>query len=65
MIPLNIDWDIIRDYQLMKLKNGLNKVGITDLLILQQVIQQKITLYSFDKNFKLMQKHLNFNLITK
>jgi len=64
-IPLNIDWDIIRDYQLMNLKNGLNRVGIPDLLILQQVIEQKITLFSFDKHFKLMQNHLNFDLITK
>jgi len=64
IIPLNIDWDIIRDYQLLNLKNGLNKVGIPDLIILQQVIEQKISLFSFDKHFKLMQNHLNFELIS-
>lgn len=63
MIPLNIDWDIIRDYQFMNLRNGINKVGIPDLIILQQVIDQKITLFSFDKHFKMMQKHLKFDLI--
>lgn len=65
MIPLNIDWEIVRDYQLMNLKNGINKVGIPDLIILQQVIDEKITLFSFDKHFKLMQSQLTFDLISK
>lgn len=65
IVPMNIDWDIIRDYQLINLQNGINKVGIPDLIILQQVIDQKITLFSFDKHFKLMQNHLNFDLMTE
>lgn len=64
MIPMNIDWEIIRDYQLMNLQNGIHKVGIPDLIILQQVINQKISLFSFDNHFKLMQNHLTFDLIT-
>jgi len=63
IIPLSIDWDIIRDYQLMNLRNGINKVSIPDLIILQQVIDQKISIFSFDKHFMMMQKHLNFDLI--
>lgn len=63
-VPMNIDWDIVRDYQLMNLQNGINKVGVPDLIILQQVIDQKITLFSFDKHFKLMQNHLTFDMIT-
>ncbi|PWN05117.1 PIN domain-containing protein [Rhodohalobacter mucosus] len=65
MIPLNVDWDIVRGYQLMNLKNGINKVGIPDLIILQQVIDEKITLFSLDKHFKLMQGQLNFDLISE
>lgn len=65
IIPMNIDWDIVRDYQLMNLQNGLNKVGIPDLIILQQVIDKKISLFSFDKHFKLMQNYLNYELITE
>lgn len=65
MIPINIDWEIVRDYQLMNLKNGINKVGIPDLIILQQVIDEKITLFSFDKHFKLMQRELKFDLISE
>lgn len=62
-IPMNIDLEIVRDCQVMNLKNGINKVGIPDLIILQQAIDQKITLFSFDKHFKLMQNHLNFELL--
>ena len=64
MLPLHIDWDIVCDYQLMNLKNGINKVGIPDLIIMQQVIDEKITLFSFDKHFRLMQSQLNFELIS-
>lgn len=63
LVPLQIDWNIIRDYQLMNLKNGINRVGIPDLIILQQVIDQKITLFSFDKHFALMNEHLNFEIM--
>lgn len=62
MIPMNIDWEIIRRYRLMNLKNGINKVGIPDLIILQQVINEKISLFTVDKQFTLMQNHLHFNL---
>ncbi|MGM0744770.1 MAG: PIN domain-containing protein [Bacteroidota bacterium] len=65
MIHLNVDWEIVRDYQIMNLKNGINKVGIPDLIILQQIIDEKITLFSFDKHFKLMQSQLNFDLISE
>lgn len=65
MIPLNIDWQIVRDYQLMNLQNGINKIGIPDLIILQQVIDEKITLLSFDMHFRLMQSQLNFDLISE
>jgi len=63
-IPLKIDWEIIRQYQLMNLQNGVNKVGIPDLIILQQVIDEKITLFSSDKHFRLMQNFLNYELMS-
>lgn len=64
-VLLLIDWETIRKYQLMNLRNGVNKVGIPDLVILQQVIEEKITLFSFDEHFRLMNKYLNFDLISK
>lgn len=63
-VPLLIDWETIRKYQLMNLQNGVNKIGIPDLIILQQVIEEKITLFSFDKHFKLMSEYFNFELIS-
>ncbi|MFC3196052.1 PIN domain-containing protein [Parapedobacter deserti] len=63
-VPLQIDWELIRKYQLMNLRNGVNKVGIPDLIILQQVIEEKITLFSFDKHFRLMNEFLSFDLVS-
>ena len=63
-IHLQIDWELIREYQLMNLRNGINKVGIPDLIIIQQVIDEKIALFSFDKHFKLMSGFLNFDLLS-
>ncbi len=62
-IPLSIDWTLIRKYQTLNLKNGINKVGIPDLLIIQQVIESNLTLYSFDKHFGQMSNHLAFKFI--
>ena len=62
-IPLLVNWEVIREYQLMNLQNGVNKVGIPDLIIVQQVIEEKLTLFSFDKHFRLMNGFLNFDLV--
>ena len=63
-IQLDIDWEIIRQYQLMNIQNGISKVGIPDLLIFQQIIDQKIALYSFDNHFRLLKGLHHFDLIT-
>jgi predicted nucleic acid-binding protein len=62
LVELNIDWDLIREYQTINLRNGINKVGIPDLIIFQQTIEQNLYLFSLDKHFKLMQKHFDFKL---
>ena len=63
VIPLDIDWKIIRKYQHINLQNGINKVGIPDLIIMQQVVINKLTLFSLDKHFKLMSQVINFDLL--
>ena len=55
-VELVIDWEEIIDYQTLLISNGINRVGIPDLIILQNVIQNDLTLYSFDKHFKLIKK---------
>jgi len=57
-IPLRIDWDLIRGYQILNMKNGINKIGIPDLIIVQQVIEEKLLIFTFDKHFKLMNSFL-------
>jgi len=61
-IPLNINWNSIINYQLLNLKKGINKVGIPDLIILDNVISNKLILFTEDKHFKLMQKNILFDL---
>lgn len=61
-IQLNINWEGIRLLQLTNLNSGINKVGLPDLLITQQAIQNKITLWSKDKHFRLMNQYMKFDL---
>ena len=53
-MPLEIRWDKIIQYQVKNIKNGLNKIGIPDLIFLDNCIQHDIELFSVDKHFTLM-----------
>lgn len=59
---LRIDWDGIMDMQTTNLRNGINKVGMADMIILQNAIQHETPLYSFDKHFQLMKNHFSLEL---
>lgn len=61
-IPLHIDWEKIIDYRTTCLSHGINKVGIADLIILDNVIQNDLVLFSLDRHFQLMNTHIDFNL---
>ena len=56
-LKIEIDWKEIIEMQTYNLKNGINKVGIPDLLIAQNAVQNKVHLLSFDKHFELMKKN--------
>ena len=60
--PLTIDWDGIIQMQVTCLRNGINKVGIPDLIIAQCAIQNDLALFSLDKHFQLLAKHVPLNL---
>lgn len=62
-IPLEISWSNVVDIQFRCLKDGINKVGIPDLIIIDNVLQNGLTLYSFDRHFELISKFKNFDLI--
>jgi len=53
-LELNINWDQIIDYQFKCLKNGLNGVGIPDLILAQNAKQNHCEIYSLDNHFKLL-----------
>lgn len=60
-IAIKIDWEEIIDFQEINLRNGLNKIGIADLIIVQNVRDNNLRLYSLDKHFELMSKHIEFD----
>ena len=62
-IPLNINWQNVIKYQTTCIKNGINKIGIPDIIIIDNVIQNDLVLYTFDKHFELVCKYINFEII--
>ncbi len=61
-ISLKINWDEIIFFQEECLKNGINKVGIPDLIIAQNAIQNNSKLYTLDKHFSLLQQVIKIEL---
>lgn len=62
-IPLVVDWHNIIDFQTTCLRNGINKVGIPGLIILENVISNDLTLFTLDKHFSLINQHISFEII--
>jgi predicted nucleic acid-binding protein len=52
--PMEVNWDSIINMQTLNLKNGINRVGIGDLIIVQNAIDNGFELFSLDKHFELM-----------
>jgi predicted nucleic acid-binding protein len=53
-LNLVIDWNRIIHMQTENLRQGLNKVGIPDLVIAQNAIDHDVELFTLDKHFSLM-----------
>ena len=51
---LKIEWNGIVELQVKCLRSGVNKVGIPDLIIAQNAIQNEMPVYSLDKHFSLI-----------
>jgi predicted nucleic acid-binding protein len=60
--PLSINWNQIIEYQVKCLRNGLNGIGIPDLIIAQNAKQHLSEIYSLDNHFKLMKDILKLQL---
>ena len=62
---INIDWQQIRDFQYGCLKNGINKMGISDLIIAQNAIQNNTSVFSLDKHFNLLKTVIGVSVFDK
>jgi len=61
-LNLSISWGQIIEYQYKCLKNGLNGVGIPDLIIAQNAKQNNCEIYSLDNHFSLMKDILTLKI---
>ena len=61
-IDIHIDWSVLIHFQTANLLQGIHKVGIPDLIILQNVLDHSLILFSADRHFKLMSEVFKFRL---
>lgn len=57
-LPMSIEWSELMQMQLTCLRSGANGIGLPDLMIAQNALQQDCRVYSADKHFRLMQEAL-------
>jgi len=61
-LSMAINWDQIMDFQYECLKNGINGIGIPDLIIAQNAKQNNCPIYSLDKHFIALKNVVNIEL---
>ncbi|MFH0997941.1 MAG: PIN domain-containing protein [Pseudomonadota bacterium] len=61
-LQLSIDWSQIIEYQYKCLKNGLNGIGIPDLIIAQNAKQNDCQIFSLDNHFSRMKAILGLQI---
>lgn len=61
-LELRIVWSQITQMQITNLKNGINKVGIPDLIIAQNCLQHDLPIITKDKHFSLMKAHFGLKV---
>jgi len=60
---LAINWERIIEYQQICIINGVNRVGIPDLIILDTVLENNLHLLTNDKHFNQIQKYIPFEQV--
>ena len=61
-MKLHINWEDIITIQYNCLKSGINGIGLPDLIIAQNVFQNKCKLYTLDNHFQLLKRVINIEL---
>ena len=59
---MSIDWDDLIELQVTCLRNGINRVGVPDLIIAQHAIQNGLQLFSRDRHFQRVAEHFPLEL---
>ena len=62
-LELALNWDQLIEFQFKCLKNGLNGIGIPDLIVAQNAKQNRCQIYSLDNHFNLMKDILELHLL--
>lgn len=60
--PMAVNWDEIIQLQTVCLDNGVNGIGIPDLMIAQNAMQRGLRLFSNDKHFALISRYIALEL---
>ena len=55
---LYIDWQEIRNIQLLNLQHGNNNIGISDIIIAQNCMQNGLKIIIHDKHFEAMARYV-------
>ncbi len=62
-VELKIEWEGIIELQIANLKTGNGHVGLPDLIIVQNCLQNDLVLYENDKHFSLIPRELGLRLM--
>jgi predicted nucleic acid-binding protein len=57
-LPMIVDWEELREFQYRCLKDGQQGIGLPDLIIAQNALQNRVAVYSLDLHFKSMSRTL-------
>ena len=62
-LEIVVNWPQLIDYQYKCIKNGINGIGIPDLIIAQNAKQNHCSIYSMDIHFNLIKNILKIKLV--
>ena len=62
-VELYVQWEQIIDFQFQCLQNGFNGIGIPDLIIAQNALQNRCEIYTLDQHFKHIKDILELKLV--
>lgn len=55
-VDIPFEWDELVKFQVKNYERGINNVGISDLIILDNILKKGMPIFSRDKHFNLMKK---------